>query len=122
MNNVDFAFMFSSPLVLKYSKNQLSNCYIREVNPINFEAEYKIVNDIISKKCIRHKKIVATWAQFQHTLSALRPAMLHFCGHGASENAFFETDKNDGDILLLEDDRGCAHYLNSCMVKLALKT
>jgi len=57
---------------MKYKKNIYEDFYIQEVDALNYNAEYNVICDTInnSKLNIRHKKIVASWAQFQHTLSA----------------------------------------------------
>lgn len=112
------AFLFSSPLVRGSNQNSLAT-----VQDIDYENEVKSMtaqlNQTMSKIIMSSE--VATEENFRRVV-AQGPVVLHFSGHGIkNEPAYMGNEyaihKNDGDILLIEDECGKAKNLFESVLK-----
>ncbi len=106
------AFLFSSPLIIKYKDvNELKS---QTIIAIDHEKEFAGVKESFNStgNLIRYRRIPATLDNLRVSLTE-NPIALHFSGHGIENNQQnFGKDsiifRDEGNFLVIEDNEGCA--------------
>ncbi|CDW83802.1 nb-arc domain protein [Stylonychia lemnae] len=112
------AFLFSSPLIIKYKDDSSGELKQQTIQQIDHNREFNGVIESLKStgNQIRYRKIPATLDNLRVSLTE-NPIALHFSGHGIENNKEnFGKDskalKDEGNFLIFEDNEGCAQFMS----------
>lgn len=125
------ALLFSSPLLIFFETNKKTDAdeskKSQSLMKINYQKEFSEIEHALveTKTKINYYQICASIDSLTSVLLR-NPKVLHFSGHGVKNNAnaigstaFLK--KGEGDLLVFEDENGCAELVSERMLKDILK-